>query len=159
MAHKKFGLPPPAGNLAKAMKPGVDRLSAVTRQLQEVFSAVVAQVGADEAKRLWNAVLQGQKRQRGRPRKYEASTRDVIILWLYDELNDEPKKSRTLPRTLAIVLHEQSKAFRRSSCESIERRIRKLVKDRADGLLAPMDPPNDDDKFQRYKRVRRSADK
>ena len=126
---------------------------------EEVFSAVVAQVGADEAKRLWNAVLQGQKRQRGRPRKYEASTRDVIILWLYDELNDEPKKSRTLPRTLAIVLHEQSKAFRRSSCELIERRIRKLVKDRSDGLLAPMDPPNDDDKFQRYKRVRRSADK
>lgn len=58
MAHKKFGLPPPAKS-GESDEARSRRLSAVTRQLQEVFSAVVAQVGADEAKRLWNAVLHG----------------------------------------------------------------------------------------------------
>ena len=132
-------------------------MSRVIRLLQEVFSAVVAQVGADEAKRLWNAVLQGQKRQRGRRRKSELSTWDVLILCFYDELKNDPKP-QTLPRALASFLHEHGKDFRHSSCESIERRIRKLVKDRTDGLLVPTEPPYESD-VQHYKRVRRPADK
>ncbi len=149
MAHNKFGLPPPAGESGESDEARIDRVSRVTRQLQEVFSAVVAQVGADEAKRLWSAVLQGQKRQRGRPRKSELSTWDVLILWLYDELKNDPK-IHNATESPGNFLHEHGKDFRHSSCELIERRIRKLVKDRADGLLVPTEPPNDDDKLQRY---------
>lgn len=150
MNDKRLGLPPPAksGETDEERK---ERLAAVNRLLQDVFATVVEQVGPDEAKRIWRTVLEGQKAGRGRPRRSQLSGWETWLLWMYDGLKKDDPNPETIVRFLAWSLCERAREEARQkgsrvvlhSSNALEKRLRRLLKDRKEGRLIP-DDPNDE---------------
>jgi hypothetical protein len=140
MTSNRFDLPPLSSE-RESDNARSQRVYAVTNLLQEVFAEAVRHVGAEEAKKIWSAVLTGSKRQRGRPKQSELSKEDVLVFeWL---------DNGTIPKRLAEFLHGWgSPRFRNIDLESVERHIARLMADRKAGKWRRVpDPPR---KLPRY---------
>ena len=132
-------------------KARTQRRSAVRDLLKKVFSAAVEQLGPDEAHRIWIKIPQIPGRKRGRPPKEEISGFDALLLFLYDELLPDQPDIKSLPRWIANTFEE-------SQCtpNSTERRLRRLLKDRKEGRLVPIEFGKP---LRKYKRGRLPPDK
>jgi hypothetical protein len=109
------------------------RLASVEKLIREIFARAVEQVGEAEARRLWVEVLNKGKRKRGRPRKSSLSGWDALLLAVYDELKADPNPER-LVRHMGSFFHE-NKPSEYHSAQAVERRVRRLLADRAAGKL------------------------
>ncbi len=155
MTRDRFGLPAPTSTPESAQARS-RRIATLRTVMADLFYAAVEQVGNDEAERLWNNVSRGTQRRRGRPTKEELSGWDALLLEMYDELKNDPNPER-LVRYLAWFFHENNPTrYKHASREALEKRIRRLIKDRDSGKLIRQSstqaiPP--------YKVVSGSADK
>jgi hypothetical protein len=110
------------------------RLASVAELIRESFSTAVEQGGEAEARRLWVEVLNDGKRKRGRPRRSSLSGWDALLLAVYDGMKDDPNPE-TLVRYLGIFFHQQFDSKQYHSAQAVERRLRRLLADRAAGKL------------------------
>jgi hypothetical protein len=135
MTPNRFGLPPPSPS-PENEEARAKRQAEVTARLEKAFAAAVDQLGLDDARRVWGQVSSSHKRRRGKPRKRELSILDrwFLIFW-EDWMKDDPN-SKTVITVLAGVLHKHApKLFMHIQRESLERYIRKLVKDLKEGRI------------------------
>jgi len=134
MSPNRFGLSAPSPS-PESEEARAKRRSEITAFLEEAFVAAVDQLGLDDARRVWNQISSGKKR-RGRRPKYELSTSDTRILFVWEGLMKNEPSPETLISFLARVLHERyPKQYKHIDCKSLERRIRILVKDLKEGRL------------------------
>ena len=134
MSPNRFGLPPPSPS-PESQEARAKRRSEVTAFLEEAFAATVDQLGLDDARRVWNQISSGKKRTRGRPPKRELSGYETLILFIWEEMKNDPSP-KTLIRFLARAFHEHyPEQYKHMDRKSLERRIRALVKDLTEGRL------------------------
>jgi hypothetical protein len=155
MSPDRFGLPP-LSDSPETKEARAERLARVTQLVQQVFAETVAQLGAKEAKRVWRTLLADTTGKRGRPKKSELLGWDTLLLTLYDRISakDGPKKAVSiLARGLVENKHPQYKRFTR---ETLEKRIRRLIRQRQTGELTAV--PNPQGVFL-YKLTPRTTDK
>lgn len=121
------------------------------RRFREACLAAIQELGADAAGKVWLEALQPSGKKRGRPRKEIVRGWDAAILAIYDELIREPTP-KGLIRYMARSFYEnKSSHCRWQSPAALERRIRRLLSDRAAGLLVKEERPEG---IPFYRRVR-----
>ena len=134
MSPNRFGLPAPSPS-PESQEARAKRRSEVTAFLEEPFAATVDQLGLDDAIQVWNQISSGKKR-RGRRPKYELSSSDTRILFVWEGLMKNDPSPETLIRFLARAFHEHyPEQYKHMDRKSLERRIRALVKDLTEGRL------------------------
>jgi hypothetical protein len=154
MSDTKFGLPSPCES-SETEEERNKRLASVTRLVEDVFSAVVEQIGPVEAKRIFSKVGNTRVRKPGRPTKDTLTGWDPLLLYFYDELVNDPNPT-TLIRHLAEITKKYVPSFKYRTPQAIEKYIRRLLRDRKDGRLVAVDKAAE---FVNYRRVRTPMDK
>ena len=133
MNPRRFVFPNPS-TIAEDDDARAKRRSEVTSVLEQLFDATVEQLGLDEARRVWDQVAARNKRPRGRPRKREVWGLEALILRWWEKGESYPDPQKRI-RRLARSFHTYAPEYKNIQPESLEKRIRLLVKELREGRL------------------------
>jgi hypothetical protein len=109
-----------------------EQREATVARVLEVFDMARRHLGDDGARFLWNEMAL-ERKGRGRPLRSKISFADAWLLNVYDRLAAECTKTmrKALPRLVAAHVKEHWPGDYRAAVDSIERRLRRLLKSRA----------------------------
>ncbi len=129
-AVDRFGLPLTWSILGETDEQRQQRLRALMALVDEVFCVAIRHCGDDGARYVWKAASKGK---RGRPKGQRMNPdADATLLIAYDGFVTDCDEThrKALPRRLAALLKRHRPTDYPATVEFIEKRIRRLLKDR-----------------------------